>query len=165
MSREAVAGAEADLCATCGGIWIDWFDGDVRAVARTVIVEGITGRRGDPDSLRSEARAIGACPRCARQLVSERYVAKTMARSGAAVVRTATDTGAELLRCEECAGAFVSRTSAEVLAALPADLEAPKAPRASPPPPGPPPPSAANTAEKDGPLAALLRRIFGKKPG
>ncbi len=35
-----------------------------------------------------------------------------------------TTTGADLLRCEECAGVFVPRTSADLLAALPPD-EAP----------------------------------------
>ena len=34
-------------------------------------------------------------------------------------------TGADLLRCEECAGVFVPRTSAGMLATLPAAEEAP----------------------------------------
>ena len=124
MTVEVLAEAEFDVCASCGGMWVDWFDGEVKRVA-TAVLKTETARASRPSmptsSLRNEAFATGACPRCTRQLAVERYVVK--AEVGARGDRTsiATATGADLLRCEECAGVFVSRTSAGLLATLPAD--------------------------------------------
>ncbi len=117
MSIETVGESDVDVCGVCGGVWIDWFDGEIRAVASEMIAQGIVGRPSSPDTLRNEARAIGACPRCTRQLAPERYTIEK--KPGITM-----GTGAELLRCEECAGVFVSRTAAETLATLPSD-EAP----------------------------------------
>lgn len=114
MTIEALDGADVDVCNACGGIWVDWFDGEIGAVARETLAKDLVGRPST--SARNEPRAVGACPRCTRQLVHERYVVRG-APSGAG----ATTTGADLLRCEECAGAFVSRESAALLVTLPAD--------------------------------------------
>lgn len=119
MTIEGLDGADVDVCNACGGIWIDWFDGEIRAVARETLAKDLVGRPSASDA-RNEARAVGACPRCTRQLVHERYVVRA---EPAAIA-----TGAELLRCEECAGAFVSRDSAALLATLPLD-EAPRSER------------------------------------
>lgn len=103
MSVEQVEGGDIDVCGACGGVWLDWFDGEPRAIATKVVEAGVVGRPSSPDSLRAQERAIGACPRCTTQLVSERLA------------------DARVLRCESCAGSFVSREAAETLAALPAD--------------------------------------------
>jgi Zn-finger nucleic acid-binding protein len=129
------AGCEVDVCGACGGIWVDWFDGEVRAIAAETLRAGADASgsaRSETDGVdasseprsrpsRNEPAAIGACPRCNRQLVSERYEVKTEVESARVEGRTSVvtgKTGAELLRCEDCMGSFVSRTSAEVLAWL-----------------------------------------------
>jgi Zn-finger nucleic acid-binding protein len=168
------AAAEVDVCDACGGLWVDWFDGEVRAIAtETLRVSsagppppepagaaeaksaahskpsakeksgkgGKAGKGGKPEKLESagkaedgsrpslnEPLAIGACPRCTHQLVAERYsvIAEIASRrvEGKTSVVPGT-TGAELLRCEDCMGAFVSRTSAEVLSWLSATDDPP----------------------------------------
>jgi hypothetical protein len=121
------AEAEVDVCDACGGLWVDWFDGEVRAIAAETLRAsdpglgagaGAAKERGEP---RNEAVAVGACPRCTRQLVAERYAVRAEVESSRIEGRTSVvtgHTGAELLRCEDCMGAFVSRASADVLAAL-----------------------------------------------
>lgn len=133
MTTESVAQAEVDVCAACGGVWVDWFDGELRKVA-AALVRGAGARASQPPTERrapNEAVATGACPRCTRQLAAERH----------AVAGTSVD----LLRCEDCVGVFVSRSSAEVLAMLPAEED----PRASRPP------------EPRSRLIAALKRILG----
>ena len=128
MAIEAVGDADVDVCTACGGMWVDWCDGEVRHVATSILAgePAHASRPPPPSSLRNEAVATGACPRCMRQLAVERYVVrvavgpKTSERTS-----VSTTTGADLLRCEECAGVFVPRTSAALLATLPPDEEAP----------------------------------------
>lgn len=160
---EAPAQAEVDVCSSCGGVWIDWFDGEVKKVASAVLA-GERQRHSRPSeptsSIRNEAFATGACPRCTRQLAVERYVVKAdVAKTnvGGTGERTSlsTSTGADLLRCEECAGVFVPRTSAGLLATLPADEGAP--------------PSSTTGPGILEPLPwqrfmALVRRLFGVSP-
>ena len=122
MTQEFVGDAEVDVCASCGGIWLDWFDGETGALAIGVLEKekrGVPARTSTPQQ--NETRATGACPRCTRQLVAERYMA-TSIEDGR---RTQRETGADLLRCEECAGVFVSRSSAEMLVAV-ANEEGPR---------------------------------------
>ena len=70
--------------------------------------------------------AIGACPRCTRQLVPERYtMVSDVQRDTGRTSLIGAPTGAELLRCEDCMGAFVSLTNAEVLSFLDADDDPP----------------------------------------
>ncbi len=124
MTVENLAEAEVDVCAACGGMWVDWFDGEVKRVASEVLKSETAraSRPGVPSSnLRNEAHATGACPRCTRQLAIERYVVRADVGAGSDRTSVATATGADLLRCEECAGVFVPRTSAGLLATLPAD--------------------------------------------
>jgi Zn-finger nucleic acid-binding protein len=153
--------AEVDVCDACGGVWIDWFDGEVRAIAAETLrvsdpgppppgslvgakeAKGTDdaksskrkgkGEKGNDDARpsRNEPVAIGACPRCTRQLVAERYVVNAEIESRrvegkVSVVPSPSPTGAELLRCEDCMGAFVSRTSAEVLSWLSASDDPPE---------------------------------------
>lgn len=129
MAAEAIGEAEVDVCTACGGMWVDWFDGEVRQVATTVLAgEAARASRETPptSSLRNENLATGACPRCMRQLAVERYVVRVdVGPRAASRTSVSTTTGADLLRCEECAGVFVPRTSAALLATLPPDEEAP----------------------------------------
>lgn len=89
-----------DLCRRCGGVWIDWEDGDLTTLAREV-----------PPA---EGRAIatngpGACPRCHRALEVEVFL----------------DT-AEVLRCGDCGGAFLPYASiGKIAASTPADAREP----------------------------------------
>lgn len=126
MTPEALAESEVDVCSSCGGMWIDWFDGEIKRVATELLKteEQRLSRPSAPvSSMRNEPIATGACPRCTRQLVAERYVVQAEVGRGKPGERAsvAQATGASLLRCEECMGAFVPRTSATLLATLPAD--------------------------------------------
>ena len=155
MTQKALGEAEVDVCNACGGLWVDWFDGEVRNIATEALSH--PSHAPMPPAERNEAVAIGACPRCTRQLARERYVMKAAVKSSDPTDRqgmqTMTqETGAELLRCEECAGVFVSRTSAETLATLTPD-EAP-------------PPSNPDGASALEPLpwqrfVLLLKRVLG----
>lgn len=148
MSIVPLEEADVDVCASCQGIWVDWFDGEIGDVARNVLARTEGQSIGAPaSSMRNEAHATGGCPRCQGiQLVVERYVIRRQDAGQAAEVE---ETGAELLRCEHCAGAFVSATSASMLGNLP-------------PEEGPPPSEAAKILE---PLpwqkfVAVLKAIF-----
>jgi Zn-finger nucleic acid-binding protein len=163
MSSEVVGEGQVDVCAVCGGIWLDWFDGEIREVASRVVQQGVVGRPSGPDSLRNEARAIGACPRCARHMASERYVAKTVEPGPRRHVREEIVTGAEVLRCEDCAGAFLSRTTLEILAALPVPGRPPEVERPeTPAPEGASPSEPSQDEPPPGRLARALRAIFGR---
>lgn len=157
MSVESLAEADVDVCGSCGGMWVDWFDGEVKRVA-TEVLQGEAARASrasaPSSSLRNEAFATGACPRCSRQLAVERYVVKADVGGKNDGERTSVSqtTGADLLRCEECAGVFVPRTSAGLLATLPPDEE--------------PPPSSTEASRALEPLpwqrfVSLLRRLVG----
>ena len=122
MTIEQLDEADVDVCNACQGVWIDWFDGELRAVATETVRKELVGRPTDPGSARNEPAATGACPRCTRQLVAEKYVVAEIVPSSSAdsaagpsrINRTEID----LLRCGECAGAFVTRDGAVSLAAL-----------------------------------------------
>lgn len=139
MTQQALAECEVDVCSSCGGIWIDWFDGEVRRVTAEALGAGARSSRPEAErSSRNEAVAVGACPRCTRQLVAERYALEGQG------------TGADLLRCEDCLGVFVAKSSGEMLAALPPGEE--------------PPPSKGPEVLEPLPwqrLLLLLKRLFG----
>lgn len=107
LRAEVVPSAKVEVCDTCGGIWLDWFDGDVRTLA--VEAEAARLARGDrPSLIPSGEEGSGECPRCRARLALE-------------VVRFADASEAELVgdveisRCAECAGCFVPRSSAHLL--------------------------------------------------
>jgi Zn-finger nucleic acid-binding protein len=107
MRREPVPSAEIDVCEACGGLWVDWFDGDVRALA----TEAEAARQGRGPGRASSPGAgapAGACPRC-RQALRPELHRFSDARPGELV------DGVELFRCPECAGSFVPRPSAHLL--------------------------------------------------
>jgi Zn-finger nucleic acid-binding protein len=110
MRTEFTKTAQVDACDACGGLWVDWFDGelhDIAAEAEAARVE--RGTPLPPPSLDPEARSKACdCPRCTKRLEAELYRFRD-ARDDELV------TGVELLRCSECAGAFVPRGSAHLL--------------------------------------------------
>jgi Zn-finger nucleic acid-binding protein len=105
MRREIVPSAEIDVCDACGGLWVDWFDGQVLTLA--VEAEAARVERGERTT---GAGGMGAamCPHCRHPLAAE---------LGRFADATADElvTGVELLRCPECAGCFVPRSSAHLL--------------------------------------------------
>jgi Zn-finger nucleic acid-binding protein len=140
MRCEAVPSAEVDVCDSCGGLWVDWFDGEIHTVAAEA--EALRVDRGTPPPgfmpvTTPAGRGSGGCPRCTRVLAPELYR-----------FSDATDdelvTGVELLRCSECAGSFVPRGSAHLL------LDRVRTPRA------------ATLWEA---LVALMQRLVGAPPG
>lgn len=94
--------AEVNLCDACGGLWVDWFDGVVHALAAEVEAQ----RR--PSGPPVPPAGAGECPRCRRALAAEAYRFPD-ATPGELVADV------ELLRCPECAGSFVPRSSAYLL--------------------------------------------------
>ncbi len=108
MRAEPTRTSEPQVCDACDGLWIDWFDGEVSAIA--VEKEAARVERGTPPPPRASEPPAGpsACPRCARMLIAELY-------RFADATEDDLITGVELLRCPECAGAFVPRGSAHLL--------------------------------------------------
>lgn len=106
MRAEPVPSAEVDVCDACGGLWIDWFDGDVSTLAAEA--EAARVDRGTPIPSGPPVGGSGICPRCVRQLVADDYKFPD-AQEGELIDHV------ELLRCTECAGSFVSRSSAHLL--------------------------------------------------
>jgi Zn-finger nucleic acid-binding protein len=99
LEPKQVGEAVIDVCPTCGGIWVDWFDGDLVAMVQGAPRAG--GARG------GEAGGGGnggetSCPRCRQELHPEQYL----------------ESRAAILRCGDCAGAFVARSAARMLIAI-----------------------------------------------
>ena len=107
MRCEAVPSAEIDVCDACGGLWVDWFDGEVHTLA--VEAEAARVDRGvAPPSPHPRGGGSGACPRCTRSLAPELH--RFSDASEGELVE-----GVELFRCADCAGSFVPRSSAHLL--------------------------------------------------
>lgn len=110
MRVSATTSAELDVCDACEGVWIDWFEGEVHAVAAEH--EAAQLDRGTPPPARPSAPPSGSrtCPRCSRSLTVELYRFADAKDDEHELVA-----GVDVLRCAECAGAFVSRSSAHLL--------------------------------------------------
>ena len=109
MRVEHTPSGQVEVCDACEGVFIDWFEGEVHAVA--VEVEAARRERGTPLPSRASAPPSSGsktCPRCQTPLVAELYPFFDAKRDDLI-------TGVELLRCAECAGAFVPRSSAHLL--------------------------------------------------
>ena len=102
MRIEVVPSAEIDVCDACGGLWLDWFDGEPHAVAAEV--EEVRSGTPIPPINTSEKH----CPRCTKVLAPE-LLRWLDARDEEWV------TGVEVFRCGECAGSFIPRSSAHLL--------------------------------------------------
>lgn len=100
--------ATVDRCPDCGGLWIDWFDGEIASVASAVPPAPAAARAAPGETGRG-------CPDCRAELVPTRYPDDK--------------SGAELLRCGGCAGAFVPRASLQMVIALGPPGDRPREPR------------------------------------
>jgi Zn-finger nucleic acid-binding protein len=96
LSELSTTSAIVDRCPDCGGLWIDWFDGEISAVAASA--------RRLPQTDGASGDGTSSCPDCRTTLSAVRYPDDQR--------------GAEILRCGSCAGAFVPRGSLEVVIAL-----------------------------------------------
>lgn len=117
MHQEPAPSAEVDICDACGGVWIDWFDGELHAVAAETEAARNERQSSSPrtgaaiptgPTGSATAPATGSCPRCMRSLAADIYRFPDAAR-GELIDHV------EILRCEECAGSFVPRPSARLL--------------------------------------------------
>jgi Zn-finger nucleic acid-binding protein len=108
MRRETVESTELEVCDVCEGLWVDWFDGEVIAVAIEAEAARLDRGTPPPSRPRTPTTGSGACPRCRRALVAELY-------RFADAKEDDLITGVELMRCADCAGAFVPRGSAHLL--------------------------------------------------
>ncbi len=95
MAVKKVQDARLDVCGNCGGVWIDWFDGDpVRAV------RGVGTVRHPASPVATDTRL--QCPRCHVPLETESF----------------RDEGPGVFRCNQCYGLHVPSESFHALAAL-----------------------------------------------
>ncbi len=95
LREQATEHANVDVCADCGGVFIEWFDGDPSRVAAGI---------AHPAPRAGERRGSGGCPICGVALTYEGYPDK----AGSVVIG----------RCGECAGSFVSASALTALGAL-----------------------------------------------
>jgi Zn-finger nucleic acid-binding protein len=122
MEERAIDQAHVDVCPMCKGVWIEWHDGDIAKIAQSM-----------PPASRAVVTlppGLRPCPACQRVLTEEDVL------------------GVHVMRCGECAGAFVTRQAI-------ADL-AERANRDEPAPP-----SGAKKGTFADRLAALVRELFG----
>jgi Zn-finger nucleic acid-binding protein len=94
--NDASVRAEADICAKCGGIFLEFFDGEPSAISRGMIKRRELDRKG--------AAHEGAltCPDCDSPMVRKAYLGQ----------------GPSLARCEQCMAAFLAPDEVAVLARL-----------------------------------------------
>lgn len=100
MQEIEVAEAPIDRCPACGGVWLDWFDGEVTSLARAVEPASVGGAG-------LGTAPTGACPRCGSSLGAERF----------------RGTGPEVRRCAGCQGLFLTAAVLPQLAAVQAEYE------------------------------------------
>jgi Zn-finger nucleic acid-binding protein len=108
MRAENTQSAEVDVCDACGGMWVDWFDGDVQSIAIEAELARVERGTPLPPALGEKPPSPKCCPRCSQILSAELYRFAD-ARDDELV------SGVELFRCADCAGAFVPRGSAHLL--------------------------------------------------
>jgi Zn-finger nucleic acid-binding protein len=89
LEERAIEGAQVDVCPACSGVWIDWMDGDLRAVSERL------GRLPRAAAIGKEGTR--ACPVCDQGLE--------------ATTVSPERPDAIVHRCGSCAGAFVPRAS------------------------------------------------------
>jgi len=97
-----------EVCRQCRGIFLDWFDGEPRALA-SALVPPVDGLWVGPEP----GRVPGACPRCAVRLDVELFEGR----------------GPYVHRCSACAGLFVDEASVHLLASTGVPDPARDAPR------------------------------------
>ena len=90
MEARVLAGCTVDVCPSCRGLWVDWFDGELLDVARQ------TGPLSHRPPVAFDPTAA-PCPRCLRPMT------------------LGSVEGILLVRCAECGGTFVPRAAFEDL--------------------------------------------------
>lgn len=111
LEVQEILGSPVDCCRDCGGLWVDWFDGDlpgiVRGTREAAAEDGRGGRdRKAPSGKALSGSALPHCPRCSRPLAQEQFQ----------------QTGPTIYRCGECLGAYVpAERAAELARFVPAD--------------------------------------------
>src|SRR5947209_8549907 len=73
MRIEHTSSAEVDVCDACGGMWVDWFDGDVHAIAIEAEIARVERGTPLPPALGEQPVAPKKCPRCSQVLTVEIY--------------------------------------------------------------------------------------------
>ncbi len=82
---------ELEACAGCGGVWVDWLDGELVDALPAAGDQPATGtRKADGETW--------LCPQCRLSLYE-----------------TTAGSGVPVFRCGQCAGTFVPRSSAQEL--------------------------------------------------
>jgi Zn-finger nucleic acid-binding protein len=82
MSQRIAGDAEIDVCPTCHGIWVDWFDGDLQKVAH----DAAPIEPGQP-----VGGGTSLCPRCTQPLHFEKLLRRCSDCAGTFVPRSAFD--------------------------------------------------------------------------
>jgi Zn-finger nucleic acid-binding protein len=88
MTARAVEESTIDVCENCGGVWLDWFDGEAPELARQAAPLPSIDVAPPPLSRQ-------ACPRCVAPLRHELFLGR----------------GPGVFRCADCMGLFVPRAS------------------------------------------------------
>ncbi|MCB9581205.1 MAG: zf-TFIIB domain-containing protein [Polyangiaceae bacterium] len=101
MSERLAAVATVDVCGDCGGVFVDWFDGEVSTAVLGADPPVPLALRGQGD---------GNCPLCRTPMTEATYP---------------DEGGARVARCGGCAGTFVPRDSMDAIVALGAPEDAP----------------------------------------
>ena len=101
MQARVLSEATVDTCPACRGVWIDWFDGELVAIAKE------TAPLSMPEA-RVPRQERHVCPRCTQPLGAETFLDKVM-----------------LLRCSDCAGCFVTREAFTALVEMVPEPNAP----------------------------------------
>ena len=104
MEQVPVEGETIDACPACGGVWLDWYDGDVATLVAQVSAPAPPAPGDAPTGART-------CPRC--------QIGMAVDDSHGAEAR--------VWRCRMCAGTFVPRAAFDGV--LDAPEPAPAGPR------------------------------------
>ncbi len=100
--------AEVDRCAGCGGLFLEFFDGEPSAISR-----GLRQRLDlDERASRSVLESTLHCPDCRAPMVRRAYL----------------DQGPELARCDTCMAVFLTPSEVAALARLELEPVAPHEP-------------------------------------
>jgi Zn-finger nucleic acid-binding protein len=93
MEERSTVDALIDVCPECGGIYLDWFDGEPTAA--------LQGWAPTHDPNQAPIQSLkGVCPKCGGGLVGEELPG----------------TGAIIFRCVGCAGFFATEPAAKMIA-------------------------------------------------
>ncbi len=99
LALEDGSRSELELCTRCGGIFLDFLDGEPGNISRRLVEQPL-----ETDARQAEqqdpAAATGVCPVCRLQMEPGHYL----------------EQGPLVLRCPGCAGMFASREQVQALA-------------------------------------------------